>query len=705
MSASRVHLVAPATAAVLIAQQVGSNAIRDGLLLSYFPVTAVPFFVGVAALVAVPTADVSGRLLRRFGPARLVPPLLAAGALLFVAEWALLFVEPRAASVLLYLHSAVFGAVAISAFWSLLNERLDPHASKALLARVAAAATFGGLVGGVGAERVAARLSAGALLLVLALLGVVTVAGALATGDGRRPAPRLAAEGGERPGAWSGIRRVPLLRDLALVTVLGSLLGALVDYLLKAEAVEWLGRGEPLVRFFGLFYAATGIGAFLVQAGLGQRALARLGLGGAVASHPAVVGVASAIGLALPVPWGGVIPRGLDMTLRNSLGRAGYELLYTPLAEDVKRSAKSLIDVAGDATGKGAGAALVLLLTRLGPGSALVAIHLAAGLVAAATVGIAKRLKAGYLSELAGGLRRHGGDLDSAAQRSVSDFTAVRSLAGLDTAALRQALGMPALSVPGPAEPDPLAWAVAELRSGDAARVRATLDDLPRDPALVGILVPLLADGRNLRAVVASLVSFGPRAAGEMTSALLDPGTGAIVRRRLPLALRSCASPLARDGLVRALDAADTEVRARAARALISLFEEHPALAIPVPTALAAAERELAGGADSPRLREHVFDLLALALERAPMRIAARAFDADDAYVRGTSLEYLETVLAPGVYALLRARLAAPGASLVPPRAADEVRAELMRAGETMTTSLTEVRRRLAAVDEMEAEA
>jgi HEAT repeat protein len=218
----------------------------------------------------------------------------------------------------------------------------------------------------------------------------------------------------------------------------------------------------------------------------------------------------------------------------------------------------------------------------------------------------------------------------------------------------------------------------------------------------VGLLVPLLAEGGTLRAVVAALGSFGPRAGGEMAAALLDPATPAVVRRRLPLALRSCPSTLARDGLVAALDDEDAELRARAARALVTLFEAHPSLARPLPAALAAAERELLTREDSPRVREHVFDLLALALEREPVRIAARAFEAGDAYVRGTSLEYLETVLPPRLFALLRSRLPEPGRAAPRGRAAAEARAELLRAGETMTASLDEVRRRLAEADEPE---
>ena len=74
----------------------------------------------------------------------------------------------------------------------------------------------------------------------------------------------------DRRSGWAEIRRVPLLRDLALVVALAAALAALVDYLLKAEAVAWFGRGEPLVRFFGLFYAGTALAAFLLQALLGR---------------------------------------------------------------------------------------------------------------------------------------------------------------------------------------------------------------------------------------------------------------------------------------------------------------------------------------------------------------------------------------------------------------------------------------------------
>jgi len=80
------NLIAPLTAAALIAQQVGANAIRDGLFLSLFTVQSLPYFIAAAAVLAIAAAHLSGRLLTRLGPARMVPGLVAANAALFLCS-------------------------------------------------------------------------------------------------------------------------------------------------------------------------------------------------------------------------------------------------------------------------------------------------------------------------------------------------------------------------------------------------------------------------------------------------------------------------------------------------------------------------------------------------------------------------------------------------------------------------------------------
>ena len=528
--------VALLTVAALIAQQAASNAIRDALFLTWFPVTSLPYFAVASAIVAVPAVEAASRLLVRFGMARVLPNVLGLSGVLFITEWVLLDAQPRAVTVLLYVHSSVLAVIAISMFWSLLNERFDPHSAKPLMARVAAAAAFGGLVGGVGAERMAAMLPEGALLLALGLADGLCMIGVVLVGRTPPAGPSVREDVGGFSG-WSKIRRAPLLRDLALVVALAAVLASLVDYLLKAEAVAYFGKGEPLVRFFGLFYAVTGFAAFFLQAAAGRFLLGRLGLQGAVASHAAAVGAASLLGLFVPGLWRGIVPRGLDVAVRGSVFRAGYELFYTPLSATTKRSAKSIIDVAADSVGKSAGAAVILVVTGpfRGTGSGRERRHRVRGGDGAAR---GPPAKAGYVNALEAGLKRQSEDLESAAQQSLSDFSVVQSMAGLDRRSVLRALGDAAEPTGRDRHDDSVVAAIIELRSGDLDRIRAALRAPPRKPPAVGALIPLLEHREILRPVVAALTAFGTRAAGQLVDRLLDPAMPEIVRRRLPLVLK-----------------------------------------------------------------------------------------------------------------------------------------------------------------------
>jgi hypothetical protein len=98
MSKLKPQTIAPLTATALIAQQMGANAMRDGLFLSFFPVETLPYFMARAAVLAIPAALLSGRVLARLGPIRVAPAIFGLSAALFLAEWGLLGWLPRAAA-------------------------------------------------------------------------------------------------------------------------------------------------------------------------------------------------------------------------------------------------------------------------------------------------------------------------------------------------------------------------------------------------------------------------------------------------------------------------------------------------------------------------------------------------------------------------------------------------------------------------------
>jgi len=131
-------------------------------------------------------------------------------------------------------------------------------------------------------------------------------------------------------------------------------------------------------------------------------------------------------------------------------------------------------------------------------------------------------------------------------------------------------------------------------------------------------------------------------------------------------------------GLWRALDDPSFEVRYRAGAVLARLAASGHLLGISSDDVFEAVRRELVadrgalhdhrviddlpGGderddsASAQRVTagiEHVFTVLGLALPAEPLRIALHAVQTDDPELRGTALEYLESILPPDVRAQL----------------------------------------------------
>jgi ATP/ADP translocase len=76
-----------------------------------------------------------------------------------LAEWSLSTESEKATAIAVYAHMAVFGSAIGSAFWSLVNERFDPHEAKRNVGRIASGGTVGGIVGGLLVWRASAHLS------------------------------------------------------------------------------------------------------------------------------------------------------------------------------------------------------------------------------------------------------------------------------------------------------------------------------------------------------------------------------------------------------------------------------------------------------------------------------------------------------------------------------------------------------------------
>jgi hypothetical protein len=211
---------------------------------------------------------------------------------------------------------------------------------------------------------------------------------------------------------------------------------------------------------------------------------------------------------------------------------------------------------------------------------------------------------------------------------------------------------------------------------------------------------------------------------GELIDALLDPNQPFAVRRRLARVFSVCASQRAADGLLLGLDDLRFEVRYQAGRSLLAIIEKNPAIRIDKAHVFALVNKEIGVSkrvwenrrlldasedgddrsfleglvrARASRSLAHVFTLLALVLPAEPLRIAFRGLHTDDQALRGTALEYLDSVLPREIrdqlWLFLEDRR--PTGRVRRPR--EETLGDLLRSHDSIRVNLEELQRRDAA--------
>ena len=723
----------------MIANHVGGLATRDALFFSNFDITALPVMLIGASLFSIATVVFFSRAMPRLSPQRLVPWGFGISGVLLLAEWGMISVSPRVAAVAFYLHLAVVGAFLISGFWSVINERFDPRTAKKRISRIAGAATVGGLAGGIVAERVAVLLSVSTMLPLLALmhffcawrLGVLRPL----PGSGSPPADRHPVSDVKSSG-FRIVAQEPYLRSLAVLVLLGTLSAALIDYVFKAHAVATYQQGEELLRFFAIFYMVIGLLTFVLQTSLGRVSLEKLGLAKTVATLPAavivgVLGVFFAPGLA-----SASVARASEAVLRSSLFRSGYELFYTPISLRDKRATKSLIDVGFQRLGDALGGGTVRLLLFLGPQLAQSAMLISAGLIAGVGLVVARNLHQGYIGALEKSLLNRGVELDlSEIADKTTRQTMVQTMVSLDLRALGlqgdQSVssqepsdsGKEVLKVESEASTaslDPIVQQIVHLRSGKPQQIRATLAEADLEPPLVPHVVPLLAWDEVCREAIAALRKVAPRITGQLVDVLADPQQDFAIRRRIPRILSFSSSQRAVAGLWTGLKDTRFEVRFQSGRALAHILDNDPEIKFEREKVFSAVLREVAVGRRvweshrlldqledeeelaplvddflrqrSSRSLEHVFTILSLALPKEPLKIAFRGLHTNNRDLKGTALEYLETILPEAIRKSLWPFLEDDrGVSSEKSQSREEILAELMHSNQSIELNLAEI--------------
>ncbi|GAB4231393.1 MAG: hypothetical protein Kow00109_03530 [Acidobacteriota bacterium] len=720
---------AAAAAFLMIAQQVASKATRDAFFLSHFDVTALPVVLMAASVFSIVVVFLFSAALRKVNPARFVPLCFLGSGGFLMGEWWLAFFHGPAAAVALYLHVAAFGSILISGFWTLVNERFDPRTGKRIVSRIATGGTLGGLSGGLIAERMATILPVTAVLPVLAAFHVAATA-LLVYFLRRSAVPMQATRKVDEPNpllaSFRILRRQSYLRSLAGLVFVMTVCAAILDYVFKARATATFQSGDDLLQFFGLYYSGISLATVLVQSLLTRPALERLGVVRTIGILPLAVGGGTLANLAFPGLPTATAARAGEAILRNSLYRSAYELLYTPVPPDEKRGTKTIIDVAFDRLGDAVGGGLIRTILSLASTSALVLMLVLGTALSLLSLVLSYFLHRGYVSALERSLRSRAValELDEVEDRTTRQTlfqTLLPDLRPPEAGTRHDDAARPAAPAPPRPAEDPLVRQVRQLRSGEAETVRRVLQEESLDRLAAPVVVELLAWDQVFPDALATLRRMAPQITGLLCDFLLDPEQEFTIRRRVPRALAACPTQRSADGLLQGLRDPRFEVRYQCGRALLLITENHPEIRIDTDLVLDAVRREvevdraiwvsrnpLDRDDETPtdpldrflrrragRSLEHVFNLLALVYPREPIWIAFRGLHTDDPTLRGTALEYLESILPPSIKEPLWQFLEAPAtAAARASRRHEEAMQALLQSSDSINLCLEELQRK-----------
>ncbi|CAN5858769.1 hypothetical protein BH23GEM9_BH23GEM9_09250 [soil metagenome] len=313
--------------------------------------------------------------------------LLPGVALFFAANLVLfrvLYMEGSAAyGLVFYGWYDLFAAALVTQFFMATQLFFDSRSAKAAYPLVIAGGSIGATLGGAITGFFAESVGTPNLLLVAALLiGIFALAMPWVWRDAGEPARRpVSARAGSAPapgvaagtaGDGGSTRRGNMeLRDIRAIfanrhvrliagtVLLTIVVKQLVDFQFNALTKDVFETRDAVSAFQGKFNAATQWLPLVVLAGL-RPALRRWGVGSALLLLPFAMLLTTG---ALAVAFGlvaAVAAKAAESSMRYSAERAGREILYVPVPDEIKLKAKAYIDVALE-KGLGKVASAVLL--------------------------------------------------------------------------------------------------------------------------------------------------------------------------------------------------------------------------------------------------------------------------------------------------------------------------------------------------------
>lgn len=346
--------------------------VRTSLLLIQQGPETLPYVFLLIAFITPLFVVLYNKASKRIRLNRLIAATTVTSIVLFLLIWFLLSIEYHAEWFIyaFYVWVTIFGLITTTQFWLLANYVFNAREAKRLFSVIGSGAIAGGILGGYLTSALASTLHTtgmlhfcyGFLFVCLVLQYVIWKRSARATYGERLRRQERQKSLQEESGPWSLLLQSRLVIYLAAIVGIGVVVGTLVDYQFSVMASESIQDSDEMTAFFGFWMSNLSIASFFIQILLTSRVLKSFGVNTALMFLPfTVIGGASMV-MFFPTLWAASALKVGEGGLKQSLHKAGLELLGLPVPMRLKNRVKALIDVAIDNLATGLAGAIILIL-------------------------------------------------------------------------------------------------------------------------------------------------------------------------------------------------------------------------------------------------------------------------------------------------------------------------------------------------------
>ena len=359
---------------LIIASLVVLKPVSKSLLLSKFGINQLPIAMMLVAVFSTIIIIIYLKFASKVMLNRLISRTLYASIIALFFFRGLLFIDDQKVWFIyaFYIWVAILGVVWSSQFWLLANYVFDAREAKRLFGFIGAGAISGGIFGGYLANYLAEPIGTKNLLLVccffialcLFILRIVWFKSARLNYRESVLQQKRIKQKDTKGNPFQLILNSKHLTYLAGIVGLSVIVAKIVDYQFSAIAMQSIHQEDQLTAFFGFWLSTISVISLFIQLVFTNKILKTFGVNNSLFFLPAAILIGASAILFQPVLWAAILIKVSDGSFKQSLHKAGKELLILPIPAAIKNKSKQFIDVfvVSLATGV-AGLALIVITT------------------------------------------------------------------------------------------------------------------------------------------------------------------------------------------------------------------------------------------------------------------------------------------------------------------------------------------------------